>query len=138
MTTTDDFLTGGDGHTIVVLEALRTRALVERDLTTLAALLSDDLVYTHSNGVVHDKQAFLAHAAGSLRWLAIEWRDQSIQCDGKLALVSGYVLTSQQPPARVAPVSVEAHVLQVWRRERDAWALLAFQATRLPALALPG
>lgn len=137
MTKTDDLLATSDGHTILALEAMRTRALVERDHATLAALLADDLVYTHSSGLVQDKQGFLEHAAGSLRWLAIEWRGQYVQCYDTLAVLSGYMLTTMQPAAPVAPVSVDAHVLQVWRRERASWTMLAFQATRLPAADLP-
>jgi hypothetical protein len=138
MTKTDDFLAASDGHTILALEAMRTRALVERDFSTLAALLSDDLVYTHSSGVVQDKQGFMEYATSSLRCLAVEWRGEYVQCFDNLAVLSGYMLTTMQPAAPVAPVSVDAHVLQVWRRERAAWTMLAFQATRLPVPNLPG
>jgi hypothetical protein len=138
MTKTDDFLDASDGHTILALETMRTRALVERDHATLASLLSDDLVYTHSSGVVHDKQEFLGHAGGSTRCLAVEWRGQYVQCYDNVAVLSGYMLTTMQPAAPVAPVSIDAHVLQVWRRERATWTMLAFQATRLPMPGLPG
>ncbi len=138
MTRTDPYQTENDADTVIRLEELRGRALVEGDSATLAALLADDLVYTHSNGLVQDKQAFLEHAAGSLRCVSIAWSGLYVQCYGDLAVLSGYMVSRLQPPKPTAPASVEAHVLQVWRRERAAWTMMAFQATRLPAAGLPG
>ena len=125
-----------DGDTLAQLEELRGRALVERDHATMADLLSSDLVYTHSTGVVHDKQGFLEYVAGQTRWLALEWRGQYVQCFGELAVLSGYLRTTLQPSPALAPATVEAHVLEVWRRERAAWKMIAYQATRLPAAVL--
>lgn len=129
----DVLLAGNDGDTVIALEQLRSRAFIEHDYATLASLLSDDLVYTHAAGVVHDKAGFLEYAAGPMQCLSIVWHDQQVQCHGNLAVLSGYMVNTLQPPAPMVPVIVETHVLQVWKRERAVWTMLAFQATRLPS-----
>ncbi|MES2262764.1 MAG: nuclear transport factor 2 family protein [Pseudomonadota bacterium] len=128
---TNILLAGDHGDTLVELEQLRGRALIERDFDALRALLSDDLIYTHSTGVVQDKRSYMEEVAGPLRFLAIERQRLRVQCFGDLALMSGYMISTFRPPARAMPATVETHVLQVWRHEYGAWTMLAFQSTRL-------
>ncbi|MES2262756.1 MAG: nuclear transport factor 2 family protein [Pseudomonadota bacterium] len=134
---TDIILAESHGYTLLQLEKLRGQALVERDFAALSVLLSDDLVHTHSTGVVQDKQAYLEEVAGPLCYLAIERRGLHVQCYDNLAVMSGYMASTLRPPVPRMPVTVEAHVLQVWQHERAGWAMIAFQATRLSAGAMP-
>lgn len=118
--------------TLLELEQLRRDSLIKQDFTTLETLFAEDLVYTHSTGVVQDKATYLKYASGPLAFLAIERGELSIQVFGNTAQMSGKMTNVLQPPKPAAPVTVEAQVLQVWNRTPRGWQMTAFQATRLP------
>ncbi|MEI2711850.1 MAG: nuclear transport factor 2 family protein [Nocardioides sp.] len=74
------------------LERERWIALMGADLTTLASLYADDLVYTHSNGVRDTKESFLELLrSGTLRYVGLEPSATTINIHGELAVVTGDV-----------------------------------------------
>jgi hypothetical protein len=115
-------------------EDARCKALVARDYAALGSLLDGALVHTHSTGEVQDLGAYLAGVKGPACFLAIERGPLTVQVFGEVALMLGLQSNTIQPPAPVAAVTVHTHVQQVWLRRGGDWRLLAFQATRLPAL----
>lgn len=117
---------------LLELEKLRRDSLISRDFATLETLFAEDLVYTHSTGVVQDKATYLKYVSGPLAFLSIERGELGIQVFGNTAQMSGKMTNVLQPPKPAAPVTVEAQVLQVWNRTPRGWQMTAFQATRLP------
>ncbi len=113
-------------------EAARGQALLARDLDTLSSLLADELLHVHSNGIVHDKAAYLGHVCGPLTLLAIERRNLKVTMFGGAALMTGHMSSVMQPPGPAAPVTVDTCVVQVWIEGAGGWQLAVFQATRLP------
>ncbi len=112
-------------------EAVRCQALRSVDLPLLDELLDDGLIHTYSTGEIHDKAAYLRHVQGPAKLLGIERGELQVRLLGTIAVMSGTMQTTLQPPFPVAAVSVQTHVLQVWQLQ-NAWKMLAFQATRLP------
>lgn len=116
---------------LLAREELRCQALRTVDLELLDELLDSALIHTYSTGEIHDKAAYMQHVQGPAKLLGIERGPLRVQILGEVALMSGPMQTTVQPPFPVAAVSVQTHVLQVWRLD-NGWRMLAFQATRLP------
>ena len=79
-----------DTQGILALETARYAAMTANDLEALAALFHDDMIYTHSSGVVDTKASYIeALRSGRTRYLEIEQREQEVKLIGDVALVRG-------------------------------------------------
>jgi hypothetical protein len=117
---------------LVALDDARVAAMKAGDRAALAAILSDDLRYAHSNGLVDDKESFVGLlASGETKYLGYEHveREFTLASEG-VALMSGRVRIR----AETAKGAVDALLsyLAVWRMEDGAWRFLAWQSCRLP------
>ena len=117
---------------LLELERLRQRSLVGKDFSTLSALLADDIVYTHSTGVVQDKSKYLDHARNALTFLSIDRGHLTVRVLDNVAMMSGAMTNIITAPSLEKPMEVRAQVLQVWVQENGSWKMAAFQATRTP------
>jgi hypothetical protein len=109
-----------------VLEEFRS-ALINPDDATLLRLISKDLTYGHSNGVIENQDQFIeALKNGPSKFVAIQVSDQSITLVDDLALVrqnlSGEVQTGE------AVSKLNLGVLYVWKKEKSGWQFVARQA----------
>lgn len=117
-------------------ENRRYKAMVNNDLEALAAIFDDDLVYTHTNGQVDDKETFLATLeSGALRYRRIQIQEMSpVSWAGEAGVVTGKLVLEVQAGDR--QVSVPIRYTAVYRLGDDrAWHLLAWQSTAIPAAA---
>ncbi len=113
------------------VDAMRARALVQNDLKQLAALLADDLVYVHADGVVESKTEFLERLrSGSLRYRSIEPADVRVRMYGNTAVVTG----RSQMAVTNAGVDREFVVryTAVYASSGGRWQLVSWQTTRIP------
>jgi hypothetical protein len=105
--------------------------MVAGDLHRLDALLSDELVYTHSNGAHDTKRSYLDKVRDrTFVYDAIEHPEDQILVRDGLAVVIGKMYAN-------AWLSGESRRLRnaataVWAREEQQWKLLAFASTPLP------
>ena len=106
-------------------ERRRCAAIADRDAAALAAVLSDDLHYLHSTGVLEGKEAYTATSVrGTPR--VLERGELDVRVIGDVAVVTGdYAIRIDPPEERY----VQATGLQVWLREAGGWRLLAHQGT---------
>lgn len=110
------------------VEALR-KAMVDPTPASLNALLTDELSYGHSNGLIQDKKAFMeALLSGQSDFVSIELTDQTIKIHGKTAIVR-HILTGVTNDNN-KPGNVRLAVLTVWVKEQGRWKLIARQAVR--------
>jgi len=113
-------------------EDRRYAAMLAADAGTLAGLLSDDLVYTHTSGVRDTKQALLSKiSGGSLVYVRLEHSVGQVIVLGDAGLVIGELradIVSDGHPRRLAN-----SVLAVWAAQDGGWRLAAFQPTPLPS-----
>jgi hypothetical protein len=118
--------------TIAEREAALYRAMLAFDYEGLDQLLSNDVRYIHSTGVVETKDAYFA----GLREGLYEYGDIRIP-SGETRLFPSVAITSGVMEMLVGEKGSAKnwirlqHVL-VWREEGGAWRLLLRQATRLP------
>lgn len=101
-------------------------ALIDPDAATLASMVSDDLTYAHSTGLVEDKAAFIqALVSGKSDFKTITLSDQRIQLLDKTAVVWHTLAADITDNGNEA--SVKLIILTVWQRQKDGWKLVARQ-----------
>jgi hypothetical protein len=112
------------------LERERFRAMVDGNGPQLDALLSDNVIYVHTNGKRETKQQFIdAITAGRRRYRQIEIQSQDVLPVGReTCVVTGRALIEMEANsgALLFPIAYTA----IQAQEEGQWRLIAWQATR--------
>ncbi|MBX3255954.1 MAG: nuclear transport factor 2 family protein [Chitinophagaceae bacterium] len=104
-------------------------ALIDPDSVTLSSMVSGELTYAHSTGLVENKAAFIqALVSGKSDFKTLELSNQRIQLLDKMAVVWHDFAADVVDNGNAA--SVKLIVLTVWHRQKSGWKLVARQAAR--------
>jgi ketosteroid isomerase-like protein len=117
-----------DADQLIRADAARREAMISGDAGALAAVLSDDLIWTHSSGRTDDKTAVLsAIESKSVRYESLEVERTVIKQHGEIFLYHGTL------NGRVVKDGEERQLrnkfLSVWRRAGATLQMLAWQST---------
>jgi ketosteroid isomerase-like protein len=116
-----------DAATIQQLETDRWNAMFARDITTLDALVSDDLVYTHSSARMDDKASYLA-LVNVLEYRAAHRSGEEVRFFGGTAILTGRAEIDFAHDGE--PAAVDVRYTVVWNRgEDDQWRFVCWHAT---------
>ncbi|XWW45965.1 nuclear transport factor 2 family protein [Fibrella sp. USSR17] len=119
----------------------RFTAQIQKDSVALTRLLSDKLVYSHSNGVVETKRQFI-HSLITGRWnyQSIETDSVTVRLiDNSLAIVTGRARVTLLIEGKPTPILMA--YTDIWQLQRSKrvnnvatgrWQLLSWAAGRLP------
>ena len=114
------------------LEDRRYAAMVDADLDALDELLSDDVLYAHSNASVDSKESYLKLIrTGALVYHELQHTTDDVVSRPGLVILSG-TMTGSIHMNGVAK-TLNSRVAAVWVDEGGAWRLAAFQPTPIPA-----
>ena len=114
---------------IKAADTSRFRALTAGDLPALERALSDDLVYTHSNGLRQTKGELLASLrSGELVYHSFSSDNLRIQTFGTAVVVTGHAAIKAR--AKGQELDVKSLYLEVYERRDGRWQLAAWQSTR--------
>ncbi|MBO0876599.1 MAG: nuclear transport factor 2 family protein, partial [Pseudonocardia sp.] len=114
------------------LEDRRYAAMVDADLDTIDELLSDDVIYTHSNASVDSKASYLdLLRTGTLRYHTLEHSTEAVVARPGITIVLGTMSGSIHMHGGAK--TLNSRVTAVWVAEDGRWRLLAFQPTPLPS-----
>jgi hypothetical protein len=114
------------------MERRRYQAMKEGNVEALRDLLDDQLVYTHSNALMDDKESYLAKIeAGIFRYEAISIGDQSSLILSPIALLRGRMKASGF--LNGSPLTLDNRFLAVVRKTDGRWRLLSYQPTPVAA-----
>jgi ketosteroid isomerase-like protein len=114
------------------LEDRRYTAMAAADLDTLDELLSDDVIYTHSDASVDSKASYLnLLRTGTLRYDSVEHTTEAVVTRPGVAIVLGTMSGSIHMHG--AAKTLNSRVAAVWVAEDGRWRLVAFQPTVIPA-----
>ncbi len=117
---------------VLLAEQSRYAAMIKSNTSALDAMLADDLLFTHGNGVVEDKAAFLASLeSGSMRYRRIETSDQRVQRFGNTAIVTGLSDLAIEVNGKPRTVSLRTTAVLV-RGEDGRFRLVVYQSTPAP------
>lgn len=111
-------------------EHRRCGAFVAGDMDAIAALLDDELRYTHSNGSVDTKASLLSLlASGAVRYEAISPKVEHVVLIGDDGVVLSGVLTTHAVLGEQVKELVGRYTA-VWRAGSDSvWRLVALQGS---------
>ncbi len=125
-------LANGATDAVLAAERAREQACLRADAPALAAVLSDELLYVHSTGRQETKAAALADLAeGRVVYRRFETFDvRARQIAADVVVLSGRI--EQEKISRGKPADANLLFLAVWRREGEAWRLVAFQSALPP------
>lgn len=117
---------------IVAADEARRAALNANDADALAPLLSEELVYIHSNGLVDDKAAYVDRVrAGPGRYGNVTVKGFRVRRDGATAICDGEVNFEHGLAGR-EPMRIHAHFLSVWKLEGSTWRLAGYASPAIP------
>ncbi len=117
---------------IRALERQRYAAMIAADIPTLDALLSENLLYTHSNASVDDKASYLEKVASKyFDYLELDHPEEQLVVTGSTVLVlgrmEGRIIMEGKTERRL-----NNRALTVWVEEAGQWKMVAFQPTPIP------
>ena len=116
---------------LVAVDASRLKAMIDVDTDVLASVLSDNMTYTHSNGMVQTKTELIeALAGGVLDYLHIEPSATDIRVYDDTAVVTG--LSAVKVKVGEASHNMNLRYLCVYVQDGDDWRMVAYQSTRQP------
>jgi ketosteroid isomerase-like protein len=113
------------------VEAFRA-AQFAADAKALDSLCAAELSYSHSDGRVEDKPAFVANATnGKSKFLTLEYQDPKIRVVGPAAIVRFHWVGEQEAVADGKKSNTNLHILMNWQKQGADWKLLSRAATKL-------
>ena len=120
-----------NGQMIIDLDRKRMNAMAQKDIATLNALLSDNLVYTHSTARLDTKKSLIeAMESGKTVYTAVEPSDVKAQDLGNAVVLTGSarirVLSNGNP------ISFSVRFIDVYANKDGQWQMVAWQSTRIP------
>jgi len=117
---------------VLALQDQRLAAMAARDYGKLAAMIHDDLVYTHTHSGVDSKASWLeGMTSGRVTYTSSRMSDRKVRLYGDTAFITGAgvvdVVVSGQP--RV----LKLRFLEAWTKTPQGWKFVAWQSTFIPA-----
>jgi ketosteroid isomerase-like protein len=113
------------------VEAFRA-AQIAADAKAFDGLCAAELSYSHSDGRVEDKAAFIANATnGKSKFLSLEYQDPKIRVVGTAAIVRFHWVAESEaiPDGKKTPTNL--HILMNWQKQGSEWKLLSRASTKL-------
>jgi len=112
---------------VLELDALRWKALVENDLDLLDQLFADDMTYTHSNGMRDSKSSYLgALREGVFRYLDIDVSETEARSFGETTVVTGRAVATTRSAA--GELASPLHYTAVWSLIDDSWRFVSWHS----------
>lgn len=121
----------GADQQILDTEQRRFDTMVRKDTAALRDLLSDDLVYIHSNTMTESKSAHLTSiGSGKIVYEKMTREQAKVRRYGKTALSNGVVQVKVSLDGK--PVELRLMYTATYLKKRGAWRLVNWQSTRIP------
>ena len=106
-------------------------AMIDPNPIIFDELISSDLSYGHSGGLVEDKKACIASMVdGKFNFEAIELSEKTLKITGNTAVVR-HLFSAQTHDAGKDPASIKLKVMMIWIKVSGNWKLLARQSVRV-------
>ena len=117
---------------ILALEEERFAAMIARDFPRLQLLVHDELMYTHSSGVVDGKATWLdSMKSGRVKYKKAQCTERKVRMYGDTALITGRAQIEAEIGGQ--PKTLKLLFLNAWTKTPQGWKFVAWQSTPLPA-----
>ena len=115
------------------LERQRFEAMCEKDVGLLKTMLTEQLSYTHSNGLVESKDQHLENIkSGKIVYQKIQPEGLKIRTFKKSAIITGFVQVAGL--YNNTPFDVRLHYLDIYIKQRRKWKLAAWESVKVKKL----
>ena len=122
----------GGEQAVLAAHDRRIALTIAGDVAALAAMMTDDLTYTHSSGVEESKAEFLEGLkSGKYLYREITPRDRKVRVHGDAAIVSGPAHIVIEPGGK--RTELDLYFTELYVKEAGQWRMALWQSTRLPA-----
>lgn len=119
-----------DEKSLKAASAAFHNALVEQDTAALKGMLSNKLVYGHSNGWKETKQEMMNNLYnGTIDYLKIASTDEQVTIDGNTGCIRATLEIDVIMEGKT--LQFRLHGLEVWMWKNKKWQLLSRQSTKL-------
>lgn len=106
------------------------KAVLGKDKATLEKLMSDSIWYSHSNGNLDTRAAFINNVMSETpKYEAFDYADQKIVLYGNTAIARGKITVKDLMNGQRR--TLELNAMQIWIKGSQGWTLVARQATRM-------
>jgi uncharacterized protein (TIGR02246 family) len=123
-------LAGAQEHPAEKADRARFEAMIKADTAGLTDLLSADLTYVHSSGVLESRDEYVeAIRSGKYKYKKVDLEDVKVRAYGDTALVSGKATIDVTSSGN--DVHSVLRFLDVWVKQDGKWRMAAWQSTRL-------
>ena len=120
-----------NGQKIIELDRQRMAAMGKKDIATLNAVISDNLVYTHSSARLDTKQSLIgAMESGATVYTSVVPSDVVAQDLGTAVVLTGVARISVTSNGN--PLNFGVRFTDVYVNNGGQWQMVAWQSTRLP------
>ena len=117
---------------ILALEEERFAAMIARDFPRLQLLVHDELMYTHSSGVVDGKATWLdSMKSGRVKYKKAQCTERKVRMYGDTALITGRAQIEAEIGGQ--PKTLKLLFLNAWTKTPQGWKFVAWQSTPLAA-----
>ena len=117
---------------ILALEDERFAAMTARDFARLQLLVHDELMYTHSSGVVDGKNTWLdSMKSGRVKYKKAACTERKVRLYGDTALITGRAHIEAEIGGQAK--TLKLLFLNAWTKTPQGWKFVAWQSTPLPA-----
>lgn len=118
-------------RTITESEDMRFQAQIAQDTAALKNLLTDDLMYIHSNGLTETKSDFLhSITTGNITYKTMQPEaGRAIRTYGKTGISNGIVHATGLLNGN--PFDIKLRYTAVYVKQRGKWRLASWQSTRV-------
>lgn len=108
-------------------------AMIKADAADISQVVSEDLSYGHSSGVIQDKAGFVQEVVSKnpMSYQTIERESETVQVSGNTAIMRNVLIIRGLGPTGDA-INIRLATLMVWKKEKKQWRLYARQGFRLP------
>ena len=122
-----------DKAAILALDKQWSDSIVKGDTATLERLLSDDLVYAHSTGIVDTKTSYIAKIKERRQvYKSFEQHKPTVNIYKDSAVTFSYVRVTGTNQAGVFDDKVM--LIHFWVKQNNTWRLAAHQTTKIDKL----
>ncbi len=119
-----------NAETVIALDAKRMAAMAEKDIATLAAVLADDLVYTHSSARMDTKASLLgAMESGATVYSECTPSDVTAQDCGDAVVLTGICRIGVTSNGVAQAFTVR--FTDVYANRGGEWQMVTWQSTKL-------
>ena len=121
----------GNAQTVIDLDKQRMDAMAKKDIAALNALISDNLVYTHSTARLDTKQSLIGNMeSGSTVYTSVVPSNVKAQDLGDTVVLTGECKISVKSGGKANSFGVR--FTDVYANKAGKWQMVTWQSTRTP------